>query len=144
MWASASAGETKKRTLETGDREGEAALYGGTLPPNPNPVTPPAIVPSFRYVYLFARPISNKPFQLAVIGKDFDIATLQFVFKGPGCPVSGCVLATNTLQQLTVTQAIGTFSATAVGIYTLNVRNGAGGALSPTTAQFTVKAPSIQ
>ena len=144
MWASAAAGETKKRSLETGDKEGEVTLYGGTLPPNPTPVTPPVIVPSFNYVYLFARPTLNKPFPLAVIGKGFDIKTLQFVFKGPGCPAIGCVLATNTVQQLTVTQAIGTFTATEVGVYTLNVRNGAGGALSPTTAQFTVKPPSVK
>ena len=139
MWASAAAGETKKRTLETGDKEGEVNLYGGTIPPNPTPVTPPVIVPSFNYVYLFARPILNKPFHLAVIGKDFDIKTLQFVFKGPGCPAIGCVLATNTLQQVTVTQAIGTFTVTAVGDYTLNVRNGASGALSLTTARFSLK-----
>lgn len=139
MWASAAAGETKKRTLEAGDKEGEVTLYGGTIPPNPTPVTPPVIVPSFNYVYLFLRPELNKPFKLAVIGKDFDIATLQFVFKGPGCPAIGCVLATNTLQQLAVTQAIGTFTATVAGTYTLNLRNGASGALSPTTAKFSIK-----
>ncbi len=144
MWASAAAGETKKRTLETGDREGEVMLYGGTLPVNPNPTTPPVIVPSFTYVYLFARPTLNRSFQLAVIGKDFDIKTLQFIFKGPGCPAIGCILATNTLQQLAVTQAIGTFTVTVAGNYTLNLRNGVSGALSPTTAKFSVNPPSIK
>ena len=139
MWASAGAGETKKRTLESGDKEGEVTLYGGTLPPTTTPTTPPVIVPTFTYVYLFSRPALNKPFQLAVIGKDFDTASLQFVFKGPGCPLSGCVRTTASLQQLTATQAIGTFTAVAAGDYTLNVRNGVAGALSPATAKFSVK-----
>lgn len=155
MWASAAAGETKKRSLESGDKDGEVTLYGaGTLPPTRPPTTPPTtpptatpptatvptVVPSFSYGYLFSAPTVNKPFQLALIGRSFDVATLQFVFKGPGCAATiGCVLATNTLTHVTTTMAIGTFTATAVGRYTINVRNGPTGALSPSTASLTIK-----
>ncbi|WP_051670321.1 matrixin family metalloprotease [Bryobacter aggregatus] len=139
MWASASAGETKKRTLEAGDQEGQITIYGAAATATPVIPTTPALVPSFTYVYLYAIPRVNTAFKAAVLGKNFDAKTLQFVFKGPGCPAEGCVVDTPAIQPLISTQAVGPFTPPAMGDYSLYLRNGPAGALSAMSAKFSVR-----
>lgn len=131
MWASAGAGETSKRTLEAGDREGLVALYGSgavTPPPptpTPTPVPTPA-TPTLASLNLFPSvPRANTGFYLIANGTGFE-RPLQFVITGPGCPATGCVVAGNA-NSSTFAYAITRLSA---GSFTVAVRNAATGKLS--------------
>ena len=131
MWASAGAGETSKRTLEAGDREGLVALYGsGSVapPPPPTPVPAPApAIPTLASLNLFpSAPRANTGFYLIANGTGFE-RTLQFVITGPGCPATGCVVAGN-VNSSTFAYAITRLNA---GSFTVAVRNTATGKLSP-------------
>jgi len=136
MWASAGAGETKKRTLEAGDKAGAVALYAavsgtpgttpGTTPPPPPPV-PTAVAPGFATAYLYPAPRAASPFTIWLVGTGFDPATAQVVFTGPGC-ATPCVVTPRD-KSTTILSAETTLNLR--GTYTVAIRNRATGALSP-------------
>ena len=91
MWASAGAGETKKRTLEAGDKAGALSLYPATATtPTPAPTTAPPVEPAapapvFTTGYLYSAPLAGTPFTIWMVGTGFDPAKVQVVITGPGC-----------------------------------------------------------
>ena len=132
MWASAAAGETKKRTLETGDKAGALALYGAgksTPTPTPTPATTPAPAPApgFSAAYLYPAPKATLAFAIWMVGTGFDPATAQVVFAGPGC-TAPCVVSPRD-KSSTILSAETTLSVK--GAYTVAIRNGTTGLLSP-------------
>ena len=134
MWASAAAGETSKRTLESGDKEGLVAIYGsgaGTTPTPPPPPPPPPVpaptTPTLADLIAWpTAPRANTPFYLLANGTGF-LETLQFVVKGTGCPTAGCVFTGNT-NSATVAFTAARLGA---GTFSVAVRNTVTGALSP-------------
>ncbi|MBY0503325.1 MAG: matrixin family metalloprotease [Bryobacteraceae bacterium] len=132
MWATAGAGETKKRTLEGGDRAGALSMYPASgTPPTTPPTTPPpaptAPAPVFTTAYLYPAPRAATPFAVWVIGSGFDPATVQIVFTGPGC-ATPCVVTPRD-RSTTILGAETTLSTR--GMYTIALRNGPTGAFSP-------------
>ena len=140
MWASAGAGEVKKRTLENGDKAGALALYAAstvitppvpTPAPTPVPAPPPppvVLAPVFTTAYIFpSSPKVGQSFTIWAIGSGFVTATAQVVINGPGCPAA-CVLAPS-YKATTILSATGV-TLTVKGAYTVAIRNGASGALS--------------
>ena len=149
MWASAAAGEVKKRTLENGDKAGALALYPAstvvTPPPAPAPAPAPAPVPApapapvavpvFTTAYIFPSiPKLGQSFTIWAVGSGFVPATAQVVINGPGCP-SACVLSPS-YKATTILSASTTLNVR--GAYTIAIRNGATGVLSA-TKPFTVQ-----
>lgn len=144
MWFSSTSGETKKRTLENGDKEGTVFLYasagagGGTVTPPPPP--PPAIpTPVLTTLYTFPRASVNRNFLLAAQGSAFDTSTIQFLVKGGSCGSVGCVFNRAQLTNVSATQAIVNFYTSVAGEYTLQLRNGPTGPLSAAIGRFTVR-----
>ena len=142
MWASAAAGEVKKRTLENGDKAGALALYpaatGTTPAPAPTPTPAPAPVvttPVFTTAYIFPSiPKLGQSFTIWAVGSGFNTATAQVVINGPACP-AGCILAPG-YKATTILSATTTLNAP--GAYTIAIRNGATGTPSA-TKPFTVQ-----
>ena len=138
MWASAAAGEVKKRTLENGDKSGALALYPAstvvTPPPAPAPAPVPApvpvVIPVFTTAYIFpSLPKAGQSFTIWAVGSGFNTVTAQVVINGPGCP-SACVLNAN-YKATTILSANGV-TLNVKGAYTVAIRNGATGVLSAT------------
>ncbi len=130
MWASAGAGETKKRTLEAGDRAGALSLYPATATtptpvPAPTPAEPAAAAPVFTTGYLYSAPIVGTPFTIWMVGTGFDPAKAQVVFTGPGC-ATPCVVTPRD-KSATILSVETTLSTK--GTYTVAIRNGATGML---------------
>lgn len=147
MWASAGSGETKKRSLENGDKAGAASLYVATSTPAPTPAPPPppppppaptpapapapapatTPAPLFNTAYIFPSvPRAGQTFNLWAAGSGFVTTTVQIVITGPACP-AGCVL---TPSYRTASMLSTSTSLAAAGSYTIAIRNGATGALS--------------
>ncbi len=160
MWFSAGVAETKKRTLETGDKEGTVLMYAAsaasppapaptpaptpTPTPTPAPTPPPAPAPTvptpvLSSLTIYPRATAGRTAYLVVAGSAFDPARIEFVIQGPGCPTAGCVTATSRLFNVSATQAYGGFLTGVAGNYTLRLRNGATGALSANAATFVVR-----
>jgi hypothetical protein len=139
MWFSSSSGETKKRSLESGDKEGTVSLYaaGGTV--TPPPPTPTISTPVLNTLYTYPRPTANRTFLLAALGSAFDTALIEFVVKGGSCPAAGCIIARAQLSNVSSTQAIANFFTSVRGQYTLQLRNGLAGPVSAAVAAFTVR-----
>ena len=139
MWASAGSGETKKRSLEAGDKTGVATLYGSaTAPPAPAPA-PPTAVPAAPVISYFSlvttRAVATKPLVILAQGSNIDPAKVQGFFIGGACGTAGCVASPYGASSTDVV-FINTLPA---GAYTLAIRNGATGALS-VVRPFTVNA----
>ena len=135
MWASASSGETKKRTLENGDKAGVGVLYTAGTPsttPPPTPTPPPpatAPAPVLSSAFIFpAAPKAGSSFTLWLSGSGFNASTVQIVLTGPSCP-AGCVLNPSYRSTSLIS---GSTSVATKGAYTIAVRNGAAGTLSAT------------
>jgi hypothetical protein len=140
MWYAASSGETKKRTLENGDKEGSVVLYlagGGTTPPPPPP--PTTLTPTLTSLRAYPRPTVNRSFYLLASGSNFSPTLIEFLIKGGSCGSTGCVIPTSSLSNVTTTQAVATFFTRVAGEYTLQLRNGATGPVSAAIARFTVR-----
>lgn len=143
MWASAGSGETKKRSLEAGDKAGVATLYGsatgtgGTTPPLATP--PPAAVPTAPVLTYFSlvttRAVATKPLIMLAQGSNIDPAKVQGFFTGGVCGTAGCV----ALPYGASTTDVVFINALPAGAYTLAIRNSATGALSAVRT-FTVNA----
>ncbi len=128
MWASAATSETKKRSLENGDKAGLAKLYSAAASTTPPPVPPAIPAPGFTSTALFpALPKAGQPFAIWMVGTNFDAAKVQAVINGPGCPVA-CVLNA-TFRTTTLISDVITLNIK--GAYTIAIRNAATGALSP-------------
>lgn len=126
MWASAASSETKKRSLENGDKAGLAKLYSTAAAP-PAPTTP---APWFTSIALFpALPRTGQPFAIWMVGTNFDPAKVQAVINGPGCPAA-CILNATFRTPTLISDVI---TLNAKGAYTIALRNSATGALSPST-----------
>jgi len=128
MWASAAAGETKKRTLENGDKAGILVLYvaAGTVTPPPPPPPPATVTPApvLTGTFFFpSSPAAGQNFTLWLTGSGFSTSTVQIVITGPACP-TGCIL--NPGYRVP-TLLSGTTSIATKGAYTVVVRNGAAG-----------------
>ncbi len=144
MWASAGAGEVKKRSLENGDKAGALALYPAATTPAPAPAPAPTPAPApapvvttpvFTTAYIFPSiPKLGQSFTIWAVGSGFNTATAQVVVNGPGCP-SGCVLSPS-YKATTILSAATTLNVR--GAYTIAIRNGATGVLSA-TKPFTVQ-----
>lgn len=145
MWASAGAGEVKKRSLEAGDKAGVVTLYGaatGTTPApsTPTPTTPtPAPAPAAPVVSSFAlittRPVATQPLPMLFQGTGADPATVQALLIGGPCGTTGCVArpyASSSTHVLFINQL-------PAGTYTIAIRNGASGSQSARQT-FTVNA----
>ncbi|MDX2268188.1 MAG: matrixin family metalloprotease [Bryobacter sp.] len=155
MWATAGSGETKKRSLEAGDKAGTVEMYTASAtapPPAPTPTptpaptpapapapTPTVQVPVISQVFLYPSPRINRDFYLIIRGSNFAVSQLEFVLTGPGCPAAGCVIPTAQLFAVAATQANAVWRTATRGTYTLRLRNGASGALSTQSARFTVR-----
>jgi hypothetical protein len=142
MWASAAAGETKKRTLEGGDKAGLAVLYTATVvaptpapapapaptpTPAPAPAPAPVAAPVLTMLYVFpAVPRAGQAFSLWTLGASFNLTASQIVITGPAC-LSGCVLTPSYRSATLLT--VDTKLALA-GTYSVGVRNAATGTLS--------------
>ncbi len=140
MWFSSSSGETKKRSLESGDKEGTVSLYtaGGTVTPPPPP--PPTVsTPVLSTLYIYPRATTNRTFFLAALGSGFDATLIEFVVKGGSCPVGGCIIPRAQLSNVSATQAIASFLTSVRGQYTLQLRNGPTGPVSAAIASFSVR-----
>jgi hypothetical protein len=136
MWATAAAGETKKRSLETGDKEGAAKLYlaASPAPPTPPP-PPPAPGPVFTTAYLFpAVPKVGQSFTLWTYGSGFQVTSVQIVISGPACP-SLCVFTPGYAQPSVLSLAT---KLAAKGNYSVAIRNGPAGTASAAKS-FTVE-----
>ena len=132
MWSSAAAGETSKRSLESGDKEGLVAIYGSggttaTPPPAPPPPAPAPTTPTLADLIPWpSTPRAGAPFYLLANGTGF-LDTLQFLVKGTGCPTAGCVFTANVSS---AANAFGVARLSTAGSFTVAVRNTATGALS--------------
>ena len=128
MWATASAGETKKRSLEQGDKDGAIKVYGSgsSTPPPPPPPTPTAPVLTTVTTSPGA-PVANEWFFLMLSGTGFQTGA-QLVFSGPGCP-STCVVTGGQVFVQGATTIYGVTKLTA-GTYDVGVRINATGTLS--------------
>ncbi len=140
MWASAGSGETKKRSLEAGDKAGVATLYGSATSATPPPTTPPPVaVPTAPVLSYFSlvttRAVATKPLVILAQGSNIDPAKVQGFFTGGPCGTAGCVALPSGASATDVV-FINTLPADA---YTLAIRNSATGALSAGRA-FTVNA----
>ena len=125
LWASAATSELKKRTLENGDKAGIAKLYTAATS-TPPPVAP---APVFSSAALFpALPRAGQEFAIWLVGTGFDPATVQIVVNGPGCP-SSCFAS---LPYRSAALFSGVIALGTRGAYTIAIRNGPTGALSPT------------
>ncbi len=142
MWATAGAGETKKRSLELGDKTGVATLYGtavsgGTTPPPPPPPPPPApatpVVSNFALVT--TRAVATKPTVILFQGTAFDPAKAQAFFTGGPCGTGGCVATPYAASETNIV-LVNTLPA---GTYSVAIRNGPTGTLSAPRS-FTVNA----
>lgn len=138
MWASAGAGETKKRSLEAGDKDGVATLYGAasaTVPPPP----PPAPVPTAPVVSSFAlvttRAVATRPLVMLVQGTNIDPAKVQALITGGMCGTGGCIAQPYAAS----TDNIVFINTLAAGHYSLVVRNTTAGTKSAART-FTVNA----
>ncbi|MBY0504812.1 MAG: matrixin family metalloprotease [Bryobacteraceae bacterium] len=137
MWASAGAGELKKRTLEGGDKAGLAVLYPAgapTTPPPPPPPPPPVTTvpaPTLTGAFFFpSLPRAGQAFQIWLTGNGLSATTSQIVINGPSCP-SACVLSPSFRS--TTLAGVNTTLSTK-GAHTVAVRNGATGTASATRA----------
>lgn len=136
MWASAAAGETKKRSLEAGDKDGVLTLYGAasgtTTPPPPPPPTPAApTVSSFALVT--PRAVATKPMVILFQGAGFNPVAVQALFRGGPCGTTGCLSTPLAASAINVVF----YNQLPAGAYTVAVRNGATGAFSAVQS-FTV------
>jgi hypothetical protein len=142
MWFSAGAGETKKRSLEAGDKNGLVTLYGAagttTTPPPPPPPTPAPTVatPVLTYFALATtKPVATKPLAIVFRGTSITPTTIEGLLTGGVCGTAGCIVkpagaSTTDLVFLNTIPA---------GSYTIRLRNGTGNPLS-TPNTFTVTA----
>jgi len=140
MWSTASSGETKKRSLEGGDKNGILTLYGAsalTPPPaiNPPVTIPPAIsTPVISYFSLVStNPAASKPLVIVHRGSAFNPTTVEALITGGMCGSTGCVArpygaSATDLVFINIYQA---------GAYTMRLRNGAAGTLG-ISSNFTV------
>jgi hypothetical protein len=129
MWASAGSGETKKRTLESGDKAGLSALYLGVAPPTPTPTPTPNPAPVLTSLSTFpSAPRANIRFYLVGRGEGF-AAGAQFVISGGACPAAGCIVSGGSLAVLSASTLYGVVRLPA-GDYQVVVRAGADGAVS--------------
>ena len=139
MWASAGAGETKKRSLEAGDKSGVVTLYGAAGSTTPVPTPPSPTVPTAPVVSSFAlvttRAVAAKPLVMLVQGTNIDPAKVQGVVTGGFCGTAGCIATPYGASTANVVF----INALPAGAYTLAVRNGSTGASSAGQA-FTVNA----
>lgn len=138
MWASAAAAETKKRSLEAGDKNGIVSLYGAaastTPPPPPPPPTTTIPAPATSYFGVAASTLSaNKPLVLVFRGSALDPARVEGLVTGGVCGTTGCVI-----------KPIGASATDLVfsnvypaGAFTLRLRSGPTGTLG-TNNTFTV------
>jgi len=136
MWGSAASGETIKRTLEAGDKQGLVSLYGsggGTVVTPPAPTPTPAPAPTAPTLVSLGAwpsvPAANQWFYLIAEGTLFDSSTIQFVLNGPGC-ATPCVVSGTRVLSATTTSAAGLLRLTAAGTYTVALRNGTTGTLT--------------
>lgn len=134
MWASAGTGETKKRSLEAGDKDGVTSLYGAATgsAPAPAPAVPTAPVVS-AFALVTTRAVATKPLVILVQGSNIDPAKVQGLFTGGMCGTAGCI-ATPYASSTANVVFINSLSA---GTYKLAIRNGATGA-SAAPSTFTV------
>ena len=141
MWASAAAGETKKRSLEAGDKAGVVSLYGsataGSTPapapaPTPAAVAPPTVT---NFALVATRAVATKPVVLLFQGTGIDPAKLQGVFKGGVCGTAGCIATPYSASELNAVF----INSLPAGAYSVAVRNSATGTLSAART-FTVNA----
>jgi len=89
--------------------------------------------------------VSTGQFSLTINGSNFDPATARIVITGPNCPTNtSCVVPNNVLTTKNSGQLVGPVTINDAGSFTVQVQNGAGGALS-NGASLTVNAgaPSI-
>ncbi len=140
MWASAAAGETKKRSLEAGDKAGVVSLYGSatagsTSAPAPAPTPVPAPVTLTNFALVATRAVATKPVVLLFQGTGIDPAKLQGVFTGGACGTAGCIATPYSASELNAVF----INSLPAGAYSVAVRNSATGALSATRT-FTVNA----
>ena len=140
MWASAGSGETKKRSLEAGDKAGVATLYGSATSVAPPPATPPPpAVPTAPVLTYFSlvttRAVATKPLVILTQGSNIDPAKVQGFFTGGACGTAGCV----ALPYGASTTDVVFINTLPAGAYTLALRNSATGALSAVRT-FTVNA----
>lgn len=75
-------------------------------------------------------PTASVQFTVNILGTNFDPQTAQLVFLGPGCPgLTSCVVPSNVLTTKT-TGAVSGPARLSSGSFTVQVQNGAGGAIS--------------
>lgn len=144
MWFSAGAGETKKRSLEPGDKNGLVTLYGAAAtttttpqPPPPPPAPAPTVatpVPSY-FALATTNPVATRPLAIVFRGTSFVPTTIEAILTGGICGTVGCIVkpagaSTTDLVFLNNIPA---------GAYTIRLRNGTGNPLS-TPNTFTVNA----
>ena len=138
MWASAGSGETKKRSLEAGDKAGAATLYGSATGTTPPPA-PPAAVPAAPVLTYFSlvttRAVATKPLVILAQGSNIDPAKVQGFFTGGVCGTAGCV----ALPYGASTTDVVFINTLPAGAYTVAIRNSATGAPSAVRT-FTVNA----
>lgn len=141
MWASAGAGETKKRSLEAGDKAGVATLYGTATSSTPAPAPPapapaPAAAPTVtNFALVTARAVAAKPVTILFQGSGIDAGVVQGYFTGGACGTVGCVGAPFAASSANVVF----INSLPAGTYSLSIRNGATGARSAAQT-FTVYA----
>ena len=142
MWASAAAGETKKRSLEAGDKAGVVSLYGsataGSTPapaPTPAPAQVAAPVNLTNFALVAARAVATKPVVLLFQGTGIDPAKLQGLFIGGACGTAGCVATPYSASELNAVF----INSLPAGAYSVAIRNSATGTLSAART-FTVNA----
>lgn len=133
MWASAGSGETKKRSVEVGDKAGVVTLYGtaATSTPTPAPTptpTPAAAAPTVTsFALITTKPIATQPLAMLFQGTNINPATVQALLTGGSCGTAGCIArpyAASTVNVLFV-------NLLPAGTYTLAIRNTSTGTLSP-------------
>lgn len=132
MWFSASSGETKKRSLEDGDKAGLVQLYEAGSNTAPPPPPPPA--PTVSGLSTWASPArANVPFYFWLTGSGFSASSARVVITGGSCPSTGCAV------QLIFRDSTVLFGQTVLpaGAYSIAASNGSTGTLS-TPRSFSV------
>ncbi len=132
MWSSAGVGETKKRSLEPGDKNGLVTLYGTanatTTPPPTAPFPAPTVATPVTTYFALAttNPVATRPLAIVFRGSSFIPGTIEAFLTGGVCGTVGCIVkpagaSTSDLVFLNNIPA---------GAYTIRLRNGTGNPLS--------------
>ena len=139
MWFSASAGETKKRSLEPGDQNGLVTLYGAvgttTTTPPPRPILTVATPVPTYFALATTNPVATKPLAIVFRGTRFTPTTVEALLTGGVCGTTGCIIkpaGASTTDMVFLNNI-------PAGAYTIRLRNGSGNPLS-TPNTFTVTA----